>query len=71
MALESARSFVIEESGQRELFRAALIHDCGVSFSEVHKRLVYELDWAGSREHCVRDYKLMRDFSSLLPLWQR
>lgn len=47
---------------QRELFRAALIHDCGVSSTEVHNRLVYELDWAGSREHCERGYKLMRDF---------
>lgn len=62
MALETARAFGIEESWQRELFRAALIHDCGVSSSETHKRLVNELDWAGSREHCERGYKLMRDF---------
>jgi HD-GYP domain-containing protein (c-di-GMP phosphodiesterase class II) len=62
MALETARAFGINESWQRELFRAALIHDCGVSSSEVHNRLVYELDWAGSREHCERGYKLMRDF---------
>ncbi len=62
MALEIARAFGIEESWQRELFRAALIHDCGVSSSETHNRLVYELDWAGSREHCERGYKLMRDF---------
>jgi HD-GYP domain-containing protein (c-di-GMP phosphodiesterase class II) len=68
MALETARSLGIEESGQRELFRAALIHDCGVSSSEVHKRLVYELDWAGSREHCVRGYKLMRDFEPFATL---
>ncbi len=62
MALETARAFGIEESWQRELFRAALIHDCGVSSSEVHKRLVYELDWAGSRAHCERGCQLIRDF---------
>lgn len=62
MALETARAFGVEESWQRELFRAALIHDCGVSSSEIHKRLVYELDWAGSRAHCERGYQLMRDF---------
>jgi len=62
MALETARTFGFEESWQHELFRAALIHDCGVSSSEVHNRLVYELDWAGSREHCERGYKLMRNF---------
>ena len=63
MALETARTLGIEESWQRELFRAALIHDCGVSSSEVHNHLVYELDWAGSREHCERGYKLMRNFN--------
>lgn len=68
MALETARTLGIEESEQRELFRAALIHDCGVSSSEVHKRLVYELDWAGSRDHCERGYKLMRDFEPFATL---
>ena len=68
MALETARTLGIEESCQRELFRAALIHDCGVSSLEVHKRLVYELDWAGSREHCERGYKLMRDFEPFATL---
>lgn len=63
MAMETARTFGIEESWQHELFRAALIHDCGVSSSEVHNHLVYELDWAGSREHCERGYKLMRNFN--------
>jgi HD-GYP domain-containing protein (c-di-GMP phosphodiesterase class II) len=62
MALETARAFGVDESNQRELFRAALIHDCGVSSSETHKRLVYELDWTGSRAHCERGYQLMRDF---------
>jgi HD-GYP domain-containing protein (c-di-GMP phosphodiesterase class II) len=68
MALETARTLGIEESWQRELFRAALIHDCGVSSSEIHKRLVYELDWAGSRDHCERGYKLMRDFEPFATL---
>ena len=68
MALETARTLGIEESEQRELFRAALIHDCGVSSSEIHKRLVYELDWAGSRDHCERGYKLMRDFEPFATL---
>ncbi len=68
MALETARTLGIEESEQRELFRAALIHDCGVSSSEVHKHLVYELDWAGSRDHCERGYKLMRDFEPFATL---
>ncbi len=68
MALETARTLGLEESWQRELFRAALIHDCGVSSSEVHKRLVYELDWAGSRDHCERGYKLMRDFEPFATL---
>ena len=68
MALETARTLGIEESEQRELFRAALIHDCGVSSSEVHKHLVYELDWAGSRDHCERGYKLMRDFEPFVTL---
>ncbi len=41
------------------LFKAAMLHDCGVSSTEVHKKLVNELDWAGSDEHCEKGAELL------------
>ena len=39
---------------RRELLRAALLHDCGVSSTREHKHLVNELDWEGAQAHCER-----------------
>lgn len=35
------------------LLHAALLHDCGVSSSKVHKHLIAEMDWEGAELHCV------------------
>jgi putative nucleotidyltransferase with HDIG domain len=53
MATETAR--VLGWRGQVlvDLFHASLLHDCGVSSTRVHSRLVTELDWEGSDRHCL------------------
>jgi len=55
------------------LFFGGLLHDCGVSSTRVHKRLVTELDWEGVEEHCERGSTLLAKFkplSHLAPLIQ-
>jgi hypothetical protein len=34
------------------MFDAGLLHDCGVSSTYIHRRLLQELDWAGADEPC-------------------
>lgn len=36
-----------------------MLHDCGVSSSDVHHHLVTELDWDNSHVHCLRGAALM------------
>ncbi|HCY87155.1 MAG TPA: hypothetical protein DHV36_18625, partial [Desulfobacteraceae bacterium] len=60
------------EGGQLErLYNAALVHDCGVSSTEVHRRLTNELDWEGSQDHCIRGEDLLsrcRLFRDIAPV---
>ena len=41
------------------LLHAALLHDCGVSSTRIHDKLVYLMDWEGARDHCIRGYQLL------------
>lgn len=53
------------------VYNAALVHDCGVSSTEVHRKLSSELDWEGSQDHCIRGEMLLsrcRLFKDLAPV---
>ena len=50
------------------LYRAALLHDCGVSSTEVHRNLVSELDWQDSELHCRIGAERLAGFTPLAPL---
>lgn len=56
------------EAEQLQLYDAGLLHDCGVSSTRVHRRLVADLEWAGADAHCVRGYDLLVDFPPLAHL---
>jgi putative nucleotidyltransferase with HDIG domain len=51
-----------------DLFHAALLHDCGVSSTRVHTKLVTELDWAGSERHCRIGAAYLESFRPLAHL---
>jgi putative nucleotidyltransferase with HDIG domain len=51
-----------------QLYRAALLHDCGVSSTEVHRSLVSELDWQDSELHCRIGAERLASFAPLAPL---
>ena len=58
---------VMGESEERTvlLYRAGLLHDCGVSSTKVHKNLVNELEWAESDLHCRIGADRMLQFAPL------
>jgi HD-GYP domain-containing protein (c-di-GMP phosphodiesterase class II) len=44
-----------------DVFYAGMLHDCGVSSTKEHSRLVSELEWTDVREHCVRGANYLAD----------
>ncbi|MGB7501423.1 MAG: HD domain-containing protein, partial [Azonexus sp.] len=68
LARELARQSGWDEAAQSLLYDAGLLHDCGVSSTRVHRRLVAELEWSGAQEHCLRGEELLRDFAPLAHL---
>lgn len=68
MALECARAMALDDEARIKLFHAALLHDCGVSSTRVHRHLVEELEWDNAEEHALTGYELMRSFPPLAPL---
>ena len=71
MCIETGRKLGFDATQMEELYYAALLHDCGVSSTSAHSRILKELDWAGSQEHCARGSKLLEAqplFRDLAPM---
>lgn len=51
-----------------DLFHAGLLHDCGVSSSQVHRYLISEMDWEGTELHCVLGEYYLSNFPPLAHL---
>jgi putative nucleotidyltransferase with HDIG domain len=68
MAAETARLLGWQGKTLTDLFHSALLHDCGVSSTRVHTRLVTELDWAGSERHCLVGEAYLKAFRPLAHL---
>jgi len=70
MASEIANYLQWESNDINNLIQMGMLHDCGVSSTDVHHYLVSELDWDNSQAHCERGASLLekvdlfRDFSS-------
>ncbi len=59
MAWECGRTMGFYSRKLDKVYHASLLHDCGVSSTETHRKLVTELDWEGSQEHCIRGEELL------------
>lgn len=68
LALRIAEGLPLDEVARTGIFHAALIHDLGVSGTEVHRSLVDELDWERAREHCDAGAALVAAFRPLAHL---
>lgn len=42
---------------------AGMIHDCGVSSTATHRKLVESLEWEGADDHCRRGAEFLRGFA--------
>jgi HD-GYP domain-containing protein (c-di-GMP phosphodiesterase class II) len=65
MTAECARTEGCPEPEVAFLFDLGMLHDIGVSSTEVHRCLVEQFDWEGSQEHCVRGQALLAEFRPL------
>jgi HD-GYP domain-containing protein (c-di-GMP phosphodiesterase class II) len=71
MCLETGRALGLDSPEMENLYQAALLHDCGVSTTSTHTRIIKELDWSGAQEHCDRGSILLKDqplFRQLSPI---
>lgn len=68
MALQCGSALGMTGSELEDLFYAGLLHDCGVSSTCIHRRLVNELDWEGAEHHCVKGSALLSQFAPLAHL---
>ena len=41
------------ELSENQVFQLGLLHDLGVSSTQVHRHLISELEWSGAQEHCL------------------
>ena len=59
MSAEVAKVLGWDSERIDNIIMMGMLHDCGVSSSDVHHHLVTELDWDNSNAHCVRGEKLL------------
>jgi putative nucleotidyltransferase with HDIG domain len=59
MAAEVAKHLGWSSTQVDEMIMAGMLHDCGVSSTDVHTHLVSELDWDNAQVHCLRGAKLL------------
>ncbi|MDH4333148.1 MAG: HD domain-containing protein [Desulfobulbaceae bacterium] len=60
MAWECGTAMRLDPLTLEKVYHASLLHDCGVSSTQVHRSLVSELDWSGSQQHCLRGEELLK-----------
>lgn len=60
MASEIAKELFFEENIINDLIFTGMLHDCGVSSTDVHSHLITELDWNNSEIHSIRGYELLK-----------
>lgn len=62
MALECARHLQFSPEERHRLLLAAVLHDCGVSSTELHRQIIFHFDWEESKGHANGGFELLRTF---------
>jgi HD-GYP domain-containing protein (c-di-GMP phosphodiesterase class II) len=65
MAVETVRRLGLPEAECERLFFAAVLHDCGISSSRTHRRLMGTLDAEGADVHCRIGHEMLLSFEPL------
>jgi response regulator RpfG family c-di-GMP phosphodiesterase len=61
MAAEIGKKLGWSEREISDIIMIGMLHDCGVSSTDVHLHLVNELDWNDSYKHCQRGAALLEN----------
>ncbi|MFY9142370.1 HD-GYP domain-containing protein [Sulfuricurvum sp.] len=59
MSAEIGKKLGWSQSRIDDIIMMGMLHDCGVSSTDVHSHLVNELDWDNSQVHCTRGSMLL------------
>lgn len=70
MSAECAKTLGLDDAETTFLFDLGLLHDIGVSSTNVHRHLVGEFDWAGSQGHAEVGSHLLANFTPLKAMAQ-
>lgn len=74
IAYEIGKNLGWKQSKLDKVMLIAMLHDCGVSLTDVHNSIVSNLDWEDSQIHCERGAKLLQsvpiysEFSDIIAL---
>ncbi|MBI4986099.1 MAG: HD domain-containing protein [Rhodocyclales bacterium] len=68
MAVEILRALGWSQADQETVFDAGLLHDIGVSSSDLHHQLIEDFDWEGSQGHAELGAYLLAQFPPLAHL---
>ena len=60
-----ARRLGYEPATQHLLYDAGLLHDCGVSTTREHRKLLNEIEWSGAQKHCELGCDRLAGFAPL------
>jgi HD-GYP domain-containing protein (c-di-GMP phosphodiesterase class II) len=63
MSAEIAKYLGWNSSKINDIIMTGMLHDCGVSSTDVHHHLVTELDWDNAQIHCIRGEMLLQKVS--------
>lgn len=63
MAAQVAKDLGWDEKSIDEIIYTGMLHDCGVSSTDVHSHLVNELDWDNAQVHCRQGANLLEKTS--------
>lgn len=61
MSAEIAKKLGWNQPEIDDIIMMGMLHDCGVSSTDVHSHLVNELDWDNSQVHCLRGSSLLEN----------
>jgi len=65
MAAACGKTLGFNDEKTTFLFELGMLHDIGVSSTQVHHHLLDEFEWRGSQEHCEIGFDLLRGFAPL------
>lgn len=67
MSAEIGKKLGWSQSEIDDIIMLGMLHDCGVSSTDVHSHLVNELDWDNSQVHCIRGASLLENVTIYHP----